>query len=52
VDAAYRHLSEALDVEPYEAILWRVYERVAAAMSLSEEVELARKKPDPCPSAL
>ena len=52
VEAAYRHLSEALDVEPYEAILWRVYERVAAAMGLSEEVELARKKPDPCPSAL
>ena len=52
VEAAYRHLSEALDVEPYEAILWRVYERVAAAIGRSDEVELARKKPDPCPSAL
>ncbi len=52
VEAAHRRLSEALDIEPYEPILWRMYERVAAAMGLIEEVELARKKPAPCPSAL
>jgi tetratricopeptide (TPR) repeat protein len=52
VEAVYQRISEALDIDPYVAELWRLYERVAAAMSLSEEVELARKKPDPCPSAL
>jgi len=52
VESAYRRLSEALDIEPYEPILWRMYERLAATMGLSEEVAFARKKPDPCPSAL
>jgi tetratricopeptide (TPR) repeat protein len=52
VEAAYQRISEALDIDPYVAELWRLYERVAAAMGLSEEVDLARKKPDPCPSAL
>jgi tetratricopeptide (TPR) repeat protein len=52
VEGAYQRISEALDIDPYVAELWRLYERVAAAMGLSEEVELAQKKPDPCPSAL
>lgn len=52
VEAAYQRISEALDIDPYVVELWRLYERVAAAMGLSEEVDLARKKPDPCPSAL
>ncbi len=51
VEAAYQRLSAALDIDPYASSLWRIYERVALAMGLSEEADLARKKPDPCPSA-
>ena len=52
VEAAYQRISAALDIDPYAPVLWRVYERIALAMGLTEEAELARKKPDPCPSAL
>ncbi len=52
VEAAHQRISAALDIDPYAPVLWRVYERIALAMGLREEAELARKKPDPCPSAL
>ena len=52
VEAAHQRISAALDIDPYAPALWHIYERVALAMGLTEEAELARKKPDPCPSAL
>jgi predicted Zn-dependent protease len=51
-EEAYQRSSRLLDIDPYDPELWAVYGEAAAAMGLSEEADFARKKPDPCPSAL
>lgn len=50
--AAYDFLSKALDVNPYEPLLWQAYAEAAQALGLPEEAQFARTKPDPCPLAL
>ncbi|MCS7297657.1 MAG: tetratricopeptide repeat protein [Bacteroidia bacterium] len=49
---AHAFLSQALEINPYDPELWRAYAAVAEKLGMQEEAEFARKKPDPCPSAL
>lgn len=51
-DEAHRLLSDALEVNPYAPELWAVYAETAEHLGMQEEAAFARKKPDPCPSAL
>lgn len=51
-DEAHRLLSEALEVNPYAPELWAAYAETAERLGMQEEADFARKKPDPCPSAL